>query len=176
MLQQVQEKESSLAQIQALERQLVAVIKNPNLSEMERQAFPLMATRQSGNGTVLLQNYLVNFGLEQILNVPVIPGDGLVINAAQLAEVFTRLRVGELSCARPVFEQGRPIRHVAILLFATSADSPLARGGALEFEFDAGKINRLAFQHPTFRDFKQDILKHPEIGDCRIDPAWFDRL
>jgi len=176
MTQQVQEKESYFAAIRAIERQLVAVIRNPNPGEMERQAFPLIASRQNGNGTVLLQNHLGNFGLEKILNVPAIAGDGLVINAAQLAQVFTGLKVVDSTCARAAFEQGRPIKNVAILLFATNPDSPLAKGGALEFEFDGGKITRLAFQHPTFRDFKQDILNHPEMGDCRIDPAWVERI
>lgn len=176
MMQQVQEKESYFGAIQAFERQLAAVIKNPNTGEMERQAFPLIASRQNGNGTVLLQNHLGNFGLEQILNVPAILGDGLVINAAQLAQVFSGLKVAELSCARPAFEQGRPIKNVAILLFRTNPDSPLAKGGALEFEFDAGKIIRLAIQSPAFRDFKQDVIDHPEIGDCRVDPAWLERI
>jgi hypothetical protein len=176
MLEQIQQKESYFGAIRALERQLVAVIKNPNPGEMERQAFPLIATRQNGNGTVLLQNHLGNFGLEKILNVPAIPGDGLVINAGQLAQVFTDLKFADFSCARAGFEQGRPIKNVAILLFATDPGSPLAKGGALEFEFDGGKIARLAFQHPAFRDFKQDVLNHPEIGDCRIDTGWFDRV
>lgn len=176
VVEQVQQKESYFGAIRAIERQLVAVIGNPDPGEMERQAYPLIATRQNGNGTVLLQNHLGNFGLEKILDVSAIPGDGLVINAGQLAQVFTDLKFADLSCARAGFEQGRPIKNVAILLFATNPDSHLAKGGALEFEFDGGKIARLTFQHPSFRDFKQDVLNHPEMGDCRIDPTWFERI
>lgn len=176
MLEQVREGESYLGTIQALERQLVAVIRNSNPGQMERQVFPLIATPQNGNGTVLLQDRLGTFGLEGILNVATIAGDGLIISAGQLAQVLTSLRFGELSCARSAFEEGRPIKNVAILLFTTNPDSPLARGGALEFEFVGGKITRLAFQHPSFRDFRQDVLNRPETGDCRIDAGWFDRI
>ena len=176
MMQQIQEKEAYFGGIRSLERQLLAALRNVNAGEMEHQLYPLITTRQGVSGQVLLQNHLGNFGLEALLNVPTIPGEGIAVTTTQLAQVFTNLKVAELSCARPAFEQGRPIPKVAILLFATQPESPLSKGGALEFEFDGGKINRLAFQTVAFRDFRQDILDHPEIGDCRIESSWLERL
>ncbi len=176
IVQGIHEKEAYFAAIRSIERQLVAVAKNLNITEAERQLFPLITTRSGGEGTVLLQNHLSSFGLEQWLNTPSLPGGGAVITAAQLASVFANLKIDELSCARPAFEQGKPIRNVAILLLATQADSPLARGGALEFEFDGGKITRLAFQHPAYRDYRQDLIDHPELGDCRVATALLERV
>lgn len=175
LMRPAQEKESYVAAIRSLERQLTAAIGNPNVSEMERQLFPLISHNRSA-GKVLLQNHLGNFGLEQILSAPAVPGEGVVVGAAQLAQVFASLKVTELSCARPAFEQGRTVPNVAILAFATAEGSPLAKGGALEYEFDGGRIVRLAIQSPAFRDFKQDALTHPDLGDCRIDPALLERL
>jgi hypothetical protein len=175
-LQQVQEKESYLGNIQALERQLVSVLKTPNAADMERQAFPLITTKQNGNGTVLLQNNLGSFGLEQMLNLQAMPGDGAIVNAGQLAQVFTNLKIADVSCARPAFEQGRPVPNVAILLFATQSESPLSKGAALEFEFNAGKIVRLSIQNTALRDFRQGVISHPEIGDCKIEHSWIERL
>ena len=37
---------------------------------MEQQIFPLLATTQKGDGTVLLQNHLDDFGLEKLLVPP----------------------------------------------------------------------------------------------------------
>ncbi|MBS1214394.1 MAG: hypothetical protein H6R26_3011 [Proteobacteria bacterium] len=175
-LQQLREKESYLSGIRALERQLVSVVRNPNPTEMERQIFPLVSSRQSGAGTVLLQDRLGNFGLERLLNVPTVPGEGLVLGSAQLAQLFAGLKIADASCARPAFEQGRPVPNVAILLMATAPESPLAKGAALEFEFDGSRIVRIALQSPTFRDFRQDIISNPQLGDCRIDPTWLERL
>ncbi|MGH8548476.1 MAG: hypothetical protein ACRERU_07725 [Methylococcales bacterium] len=171
-----QEKIKLLGPLQSIERQLVPVIKNPNPEEMERQAFPLLATQAGGNGTVLLQNHLSNFGLEQILGVPAIPGEGVVISASQLAKALSGLKIAELSCARPAMEQGKPIANVGLLLFTTQAGSPIATGGALEFEFNGGIISRLTIQHPTYRDFKQSLEDYPEIGGCRIDSHLIDKL
>ena len=174
-IQQVQEKESYFGAIQSIERQLAALLRNTNAGEVERQIFPLLSSTQGG-GTVLLQNNLGNFGLEQALNVPSIPGEGVVATAQQLAQVFALLKVSELSCARAVFEQGRPVKNVAIMLFLTATDSPLAKGGALEFQFDGNKVVRISLQNPSLRDFRQDVLNHPEVGDCRIDPAWLQKI
>jgi hypothetical protein len=175
-LQQLREKESYFAAIRALERQWVSVIRNPNAAEMERQLFPLLGSRQGGAGTVQLQDRLGNFGLERLLNVPPVPGEGAVLDAAQLAQLFVALKVADTSCARPAYEQGRPVPNVAILLFSTAPESPLARGAAMEFEFDGNRIVRAALQSPTFRDFRQDVISNPQVGDCRIEPQWLDKL
>jgi hypothetical protein len=124
----------------------------------------------------LLQNHLANFGLEQILNVAAVPGNGIVATAAQLAQVFSMLRIEALSCARPAFEQGRALKNSAIMLFATKNGSPLVKGGALEFEFDGGKIKRIAFQHPAYRDYLQNLRDYPDLGGCKVDAALVERL
>jgi hypothetical protein len=62
-----------------------------------------------------------------------------------------------------------------ILLFTTEGGSRV-KGGAMEFEFSGDKITRIAFQLPTYRDFEQDLLDRPEIGGCRIDPAFLAKL
>lgn len=103
-----------------------------------------------------------------------IPGEGIQVSAAQLTQVFLGLKIGELSCARPA--PGQQGKGIGILLFTTQEGSPRAKGGALEFEFADGKINRIAFQLPTYRDFEQDIADRPEVGGCRIDPAWLTKL
>lgn len=175
-LQQLREKESYFSTIRALERQLVAVVRNPNPAEMERQLFPLIGSRQSGAGTVLLQDRLGNFGIERLLNIAPVPGEGAVLSAAQLAQLFTGLKVADTSCARPAYEQGRPVPNVAILLFSTVADSSLAKGAAMEFEFEGNRIVRIALQSPTFRDFRQDVIANPQVGDCRIQPQWVEWL
>ena len=92
-------------------------------------------------------------------------------------QVFSGLSINELSCARIVpDQQGKPAANVGILLFTTKEGSPRAKGGAMEFEFSGGKINRIAFQLPTYRDFEQDVLDHPEVGGCRIDPSFLSKL
>ncbi|MGX2041955.1 hypothetical protein ACWJKU_17770 [Methylocaldum sp. MU1018] len=176
ILQQTQEKESYFAAIRSLERQLVAAVTNSDPAVVERRLFPLIAADEKGVGTVLLQNHLANFGLEQIVQVPAVPGAGLVISALQLAEVFAGLQIEALSCARPAFEQGRPLKNLAIMLFATKTGSPLAKGGALEFEFDGGKIRRIAFQHPAYRDYLQNLRDYPDLGGCKVDAGLVERL
>jgi len=194
-----QKKEQFFMPLKSIERQLVAVLKNPNKAEMESQIFPLLNTAKNGDGTVLLQNHLGDFGLEKLLqpapvaplpqvstsqdapaaSAPVaalapIPGEGLIVNARQLVQVFSGLAFNELSCARVL--PGQQTGNIGILLFTTQAGSPRAKGGAMEFEFSGGKINRIAFQSPAYRDFEQDVLDHPEVGGCRIDPALLAKL
>ena len=204
-----QKKEQFFTPLKSIERQLIAVLKNPNKIEMEQQIFPLLATTQKGDGTVLLQNHLGDFGLEKLLAPPsvapvstpkpaspavpdavatptpasvvaapaVIPGEGVIVSASQLVQVFSGLSLNELSCARILpDQQGKSAANVGILLFTTKAGSPRAKGGAMEFEFSGGKINRIAFQSPTYRDFEQDVLDHPEVGGCRIEPTFLSAL
>jgi hypothetical protein len=204
-----QKKEQFFTPLKSIERQLISVLKNPSKTEMEQQIFPLLATARKGDGTVLLQNHLGDFGLElllaprsvepvsapvpastaipagtvapiptPIISVPtVIPGEGVIISAPQLVQVFSGLSINELSCARTLpDQQGKPAANVGILLFTTKEGSPRAKGGAMEFEFSDGKINRIAFQLPTYRDFEQDLLDHPEVGGCRIDPSFLTKL
>jgi len=201
-----QKKEQFFTPLRSIERQLIAVLKNPNKAEMESQIFPLLNTVKNGDGTVLLQNHLGDFGLEALLsppaiipattitptasataapsvpaapvaNAPIIPGEGVIVNARQLVQIFSGLSIDELSCARmPPEQPGKRTDNAGILLFTTKAGSPRAKGGAMEFEFAAGKINRIAFQLPTYRDFEQDVLDHPEIGGCRIDKAFLAKL
>lgn len=191
-----QKKEQFFMPLKSIERQLAAVLKNPNTAEMENQIFPLLNTAKNGDGTVLLQNHLGDFGLEKLLQptpaatpapaaapgqqaqtatTPApIPGEGLIITARQLVQVFSGLAFNELSCARVL--PGQQNGNVGILLFTTRDGSPRAKGGAMEFEFSGGKINRIAFQLPTYRDFEQDVIDHPEVGGCRIDPAFLAKL
>lgn len=204
-----QKKEQFFTPLKSIERQLISVLKNPNKTEMEQQMFPLLATAKKGDGTVLLQNHLGDFGLEKLLAPPsvepvaapapvstaipaaavaptpatvvpmhaVIPGDGVIVNARQLVQIFSGLSINELSCARILpDQQGKPAANVGILLFTTKEGSPRAKGGAMEFEFSDGKINRIAFQLPTYRDFEQDVLDHSEVGGCRIDPSFLTKL
>ncbi len=194
-----QKKEQLFTPLKSIERQLIAVLKNPNKAEMEQQMFPLLATVKNGDGTVLLQNHLGDFGLEALLNPPAapettattttvpvaatsnspmaIPGEGVIVSARQLAQVFSGLSINELSCVRPVPDSsGKSAGNAGILLFTTKEGSPRAKGGAMEFEFSGGKINRIAFQLSTYRDFEQDLLERPEIGGCRIDPSFLAKL
>ncbi len=208
-----QKKEQFFTPLKSIERQLISVLKNPNNIEMEQQMFPLLATAKNGEGTVLLQNHLGDFGLEKLLAPPsvetasapasvsapasagtqataspptsapvasipaVIPGEGVIVNSHQLVQVFSRLSINELSCARIIpDQQGKPAANVGILLFTTKEGSPRAKGGAMEFEFSGGKINRIAFQLPTYRDFEQDVMDHPEVGGCRIETSFLNKL
>jgi hypothetical protein len=214
-----QKKEQFFQPLKSIERQLLAVLKNPNKTEMESQIYPLLNTASKGDGTVLLQNRLGDFGLEKLVQpvtppaVPVpekaagsgtpsdsktatppttsssapfvaaptasapIPGEGLVITARQMAQVFSGLDFNDLSCARVIPEQlGKSTANIGILLFTTKTGSPRPKGGAMEFEFSNGKINRIAFQSPTYRDFEQDVKDRPEVGGCRIDPGLLDKL
>ncbi|MGZ5009455.1 MAG: hypothetical protein ACXV74_00670 [Methylobacter sp.] len=194
-------KEQLFTPLKSIERQLVAVLSNPNKAEMEHQLFPLINTSKNGDGSVLLQNHLGDFGLELLLNPPVpaapapadaaagpvapvaggvpvaIPGEGVIVNARQLAQVFSGMLINELSCARPVPDSfGKSTGNAGILLFTTKEGSPRAKGGAMEFEFSGGKITRIAFQLSTYRDFEQDLLDRPEIGGCRIDPSFLTKM
>ncbi len=203
-----QKKEQFFTPLKSIERQLVSVLKNPNKTEMEQQIFPLLATVKKGDGTVLLQNHLGDFGLEKLLaplpagpvsapipateSVPaatpvaevaltptpvVIPGEGVIVSARQLVQVFSGLSINELSCARIIpDQQGKLAANVGVLLFTTKEGSPRAKGGAMEFEFSGGKINRITFQLPAYRDFEQDVLDHPEVGGCRIDSPFLSKL
>lgn len=191
-----QKKEQRFIPLKSIERQLVSVLKNPNKTEMESQIFPLLSTVKNGDGTVLLQNHLGNFGLETLLN-PVAPsnpsvttevtsvvpaitnisGEGTIVTAHQLVNIFSGLSINELSCVRLIpDQQGKQVNNIGILLFTTQEGSPRAKGGAIEFEFSEGKINRIAFQLPSQRDFEQDLLDHPNVGDCRIEPDFLKKL
>jgi len=193
-----QKKEQVFTPLKSIERQLVSILRNPNKTEMEQQLFPLLSTAKSGEGTVLLQNHLGNFGLETLMNLdaspapsalstdtsvpatvvaPAIPGEGSVVTSQQVAKIFSGLLIDELSCARPVPDQAaKQVGGAGILLFTTKDGSPRAKGGAIEFEFSAGKINRIVFQSSTHRDFEQDLVDRPELGGCRIDPAFVVKL
>jgi hypothetical protein len=184
-------KEQLFTPLKSIERQLIAVLKNPNKAEMEQQLFPLLSTAKNGDGSVLLQNHLGDFGLELLVNPPVapapvdasnvqvappvaaIPGEGVIVSARQLAQVFSGLSINELSCARPV---PGGLGNAGLLLFTTKEGGPRVKGGAMEFEFSGGKISRIAFQLSTYRDFEQDLLDRPEIGGCRIDPSFLTKL
>jgi hypothetical protein len=143
---------------------------------MALQLYPLLLNEKSGNGSVLLQNHLGNFGLENMLQIPTIADEGVIITAAQLANVMIGLDVQGYSCARPAQNQGQPLPNIGILLFATQPGSPREKGGALEFELTQGKISRMAFQNPTFRDFEQNITDYPDLGGCRIEADFLNKL
>ncbi|MGZ5602338.1 MAG: hypothetical protein ACXWFX_17235 [Methylobacter sp.] len=191
-------KEQMFTPLKSIERQLVAVLRNPNKAEMEQQLFPLLNTAKNGDGSVLLQNHLGDFGLELMLNpplasavpadasiapvtpaavTPAIPGEGVIVSSRQLAQVFSGLSINELSCARPVPDGlGKSVSNAGLLLFTTKEGGPRVKGGAMEFEFSGGKISRIAFQLSTYRDFEQDLLDHPDVGGCRIDPSFLTKL
>jgi hypothetical protein len=198
-----QKKEQLFTPLKSIERQLVAVLRNPNKAEMEQQLFPLLSTTKNGDGSVLLQNHLGDFGLELLLNPPLvpdpvpadaaivpaasvvavtpapaaIPGEGVIVSARSVAQVFSGLAISELSCARPVPDgSGKSAGNAGILLFTAKEGSSRIKGGAMEFEFFGGKITRIAFQLITYRDFEQDLLDRPEVGGCRIDPAFLAKL
>lgn len=171
-----QKKEGAISPVQSAARQLLVALNNPNKDEAARQLYPLLNADKAGAGSVLLQNHLGNFGLEGLLQLPSIAPEGVVVNAAQLANVFAGLTVDSYSCARPVQEQGQPLANIGILLFITKPGSPREKGGALEFELNQGKITRLAFQHPSFRDFEQNLLDYPDLAGCRIEADFLNRL
>lgn len=176
IVESMQNKEKALSPILSFGRQLAAAIKNPNIGEMQRQVFPLLHTVKGGQGTVLLQNHLGEFGLEKLLNIGAVGGEGVIVDAGQIAQIFSALGIEQFSCARPAPGQGQAISNIGILLFSTKEGSPRAKGGALEFEFADGKITRLAFQHPSYRDFEQDVLDRPDVGGCRIDAEFIATL
>jgi hypothetical protein len=171
-----QKKESLISPILSTGRQLLSALNNPDKDEMARQLYPLLNTDKGGNGSVLVQNHLSNFGLEALLQVPNIPDEGVIANSAQLAGMFIGLNVDSYSCSRPGQEQGQPLSNIGILLFTTKPNSPKEKGGALEFELVQGKIGRLSFQTPAFRDFEQNLTDYPDLGGCRIDKDFLNKL
>lgn len=171
-----QKKEGVINSVQSVGRQLLSALNNPNKDEMARQLYPLLMKDNGGNGSVLLQNHLGNFGLENLLQLPTIADEGVLINAGQLAGVMSSLMVEKYSCVRPAQEQGQPMANIGILLFATQPGSPREKGGALEFEIAQGKITRVAFQNPTFRDYEQNIADYPDLGGCRIEADFLNKL
>ncbi|MCK9606760.1 MAG: hypothetical protein M0R33_09990 [Methylomonas sp.] len=171
-----QKKEGAISSVQSVGRQLVTALSHPDKEEISRQLYPQLATEKGGSGTVLLQNHLGNFGLESLLQLPAIPDEGTIISAAQLATVIAGLNVDSFTCVRPALEQGKPLANIGITLFVGKPGSPREKGGALEFELAQGKINRLAFQHPSYRDFEQTIADYPDLGGCRIEADFINKL
>ncbi|MGR9116303.1 MAG: hypothetical protein ACU85E_11100, partial [Gammaproteobacteria bacterium] len=171
-----QKQESLFRPVQSAGRQLVAVMKNTNPTEMARQVYPLIATEAQGNGTVLLQNHLGDFGLEALLGVDSVSGEGIAITADQFEKVFSWLYLDQMSCTRPLLTQRKAIGKIGILLFTTRDGAPWSKGGALEFEMDADKIVRITFQHPSYRDFEKSLKEIPIIGSCRIKQSFVDQL
>jgi hypothetical protein len=170
-----QKRETAFSGIQSAARQFFAALGNADPAVTARQLYPLLITPQKGNGTVLLQNNL-GFALEKLLDVPSIADEGVFVTALQLANVFAKLQLDEVSCVRPAQEQGQPLNTVGLWLFSTKSDSPLQKGGAMEFEINQGKITRLAFQNPAYRDFAQELIDYPERYGCRIERALLDKL
>lgn len=171
-----QQKEGLISSVQSVGRQLLAALAHADKDEMAKQLYPLLSNDKGGNGTVLLQNHLGNFGLENLLQMPAIADEGVLVSATQLAEVMLGLTVESYSCVRPAQEQGQPLANIGILLFATKPGSPREKGGALEFELVQGKISRLAFQHPSYRDFEQNIADYPDLAGCRIEADFLNKL
>ncbi|MCQ8102946.1 hypothetical protein NP590_02410 [Methylomonas sp. SURF-2] len=171
-----QKKEGVISSVQSVGRQLLTALSHPDKDEVARQLYPLLTAENGGNGSVLLQNHLGNFGLETLLQLPAIPDEGLVISAAQFATVIAGLNVDSFSCVRPALNQGQPLANIGITLFVGKPGSPREQGGALEFETVQGKITRLAFQHSSYRDFEQTIADYPDLGGCRIEAEFLKRL
>ena len=106
-----------------------------------------------------------------------IPSGGLIVTAKQLAQVIVGLNFKEFSCARLlVDQQGQVQANNGFVLFTTQPNSPRGKGGALEFEFTGGKINRIAFQLPTYKDFEQTALSHPVQDECKIELGFISQL
>lgn len=171
-----QKKEGVISSVQSSGRQLATALSHPDKAEVTRQLYPLLNTDKGGNGTVLLQNHLGNIGLENLLQMPTIADEGVIINAGQLAAVMAGMAIDGFSCVRPAQEQGQPLANIGISLFVTKPGSPREKGGALEFEIAQGKITRIAFQHPSFRDFEQNIADYPDLGGCRIETDFLNKL
>lgn len=171
-----QKKEGVLSAVQSVGRQLLVALNHTDKDEMAKQLYPLLRSEKGGNGTVLLQNHLGNFGLENFLQVPSIADEGVLINVAQLTEVILDLMVDAYTCVRPGQDQGQPLSNIGVFLFTTKSGSPREKGGAVEFELVQGKIARLTFQHPSYRDFEQNIAEYPDLAGCRIDEDFLNRL
>ena len=204
-------KQQVLLPLKSIERQFSRVLSNSNKSEIEQQLYPLLFTASKGDGTVLLQNYLGDFGLEKLLadpkaqvivanpsnaaaidvnkasnteplvnepaQVAPIPAEGVIVTARQLSLVISGLLFNEFTCGRLLpDQQGRLLNNDGFVLFTTRSGSPRLKGGAIEFEFSGGKINRIAFQLPTYKDFEQSVIDHPVAGDCRIDTVFINQL
>ena len=97
-----QKKEQLFTPLKSIERQLVAVLNNPNKAEMEHQLFPLLNTAKNGDGSVLLQNHLGDFGLELLLNPPApaapVPADAPVAPVAAKRACGYSWRRGYCQC------------------------------------------------------------------------------
>ncbi|MCQ8128271.1 hypothetical protein [Methylomonas rivi] len=171
-----QKKEGVISSVQSVGRQLLTALSHPDKEEVARQLYPLLTADNGGNGSVLLQNHLGNFGLEALLQLPAIPDEGVVISAAQFAAVIAGLNVDSFSCVRPAMNQGQPLANIGITLFVGKPGSPREKGGALEFEVVRDKITRLAFQHSSYRDFEQNITDYPDLGGCRIEAEFLKQL
>ena len=171
-----QKKESVFSSVQSIGRQLLVALKQADKDEMARQLYPLFLNEKGGHSSVLLQNHLGNFGLENLLQLPPIPDEGVVVDAGQFTQAILGLMIESYSCVRPAQQQGQPLSNIGILLFVTKPGSPREKGGAIEFELVNGKIARLAFQHPSFRDFEQNIADYPDLGGCRIEADVLNKL
>jgi hypothetical protein len=164
-----EKKETAFDPIHSIERQLISVLKNPNPKEIAQQVYPLL-TSKSGNGSVLLQNHLGNFGLESLLQIPTLAKEGAIVSAEQLSDAFALLAFDQLSCVRPAPEQGKLLDNTGILLFTTKPASPRKEGGAFEFEVVGGKISRITLQLPSAKDFEQSLKDRQTVGGCTINP------
>lgn len=103
-----QKKEQLFTPLKSIERQLLAVLKNSNKTEMEQQLFPLLNTAKNGDGSVLLQNHLGDFGLELLLNPPVTPAPVLAPTDASTAPVAPATPVAAVTPA-PVVIPGEGV-------------------------------------------------------------------
>lgn len=171
-----QKKEQVISVVQSVGRQLLAALNHADKAEIAKQLYPLLSHEKGGKGTVLLQNHLGNFGLETLLQISAMEDEGVLINVSQLTEVMSGLMVEGYSCVRPGQDQGLPLPNIGIFLFATKPGSPREKGGAVEFELVQGKIARVAFQHPSYRDFEQNIADYPDLAGCRIETDFLKSL
>lgn len=168
-----QQQDNLYSQLASVARQFLLIIKNPNTGEIAQQLYPLLASAKNGEGTVLLQNHLGNFGLEGMLQMANLANAGEVVSAEQLSKALGLLAFDKVSCVRPAPEQGKLLPNVGILLFTGKPNSPRASGGALEFAINAGKIVRITLQLPSVRDFDQHLLEQPNFGGCQVDVKAF---
>ena len=111
------------------------------------------------------------------IQVNPVPAEGLIVTARQLAQVISGLLFNEFTCGRLLpDQQGHLTNNDGMVLFTTKSGSPRLKGGAIEFEFSGGKINRIALQLPSYKDFEQSVIDHPVMGDCRIDSVFINQL
>jgi hypothetical protein len=168
-------REDQITPVQSAGRQLLAALNNADKDQVAKQLYPLLKSEQNGDGTLLLENHLSNFAMDALLQNTV-PDAGLIVTAQQLATVFAGLNVERYSCVRPMQNQGQPQANIGMLLFATRAGSPKEKGGAIEFELAQGKIKRIAFQLPSYRDFEQSLTDYPDFAGCRVDADFVNQL